>query len=412
LSQDEFAAHDYSVVSNPTDGGFKRRAQERLSLRLLTGDAIWRTTAYATQGRWQLFLTIPPAGGRFEGRGSQTEEEDSRAGFGATSAVTWSLPRGELTLGAETRWDRSNYQNYFTTSHIRDSAAAIVTGRQLLAAPFAQSHWDLTDRVRLDAGLRYDVFGTRSSPASDAAVSASDGVWSPKVGASVRLTDLFSAYANLSRGFRSPDGMISDPTLAPITAASYEVGLKVGGPSAQASAALFRTDVSNEQTFNPLTLVSSSGGASRRQGLELDWRVPIAGVTTASGDWTFNDARYRSLVAASEDDGSAAVLDGLRVYNTSKFVGSAALDIQPRHMPWRVRLSGNWVGPYSPFDEPGVVLPGYGLAHLGASWSFDRFEVDGTVHNLFDRVYPELVAGGVVSPGRPRTLMLSVRARM
>jgi outer membrane receptor protein involved in Fe transport len=73
LSADEFAAHDYRVVSNPTDGGYKRRAQERVSLRYLSGNMFWRTTAYATQGRWQLFLTIPPAGGRFEGSGSQSE---------------------------------------------------------------------------------------------------------------------------------------------------------------------------------------------------------------------------------------------------------------------------------------------------------------------------------------------------
>jgi outer membrane receptor protein involved in Fe transport len=32
LSEDEFAAHDYNIVSNPTDGGYKRRAQERFEL--------------------------------------------------------------------------------------------------------------------------------------------------------------------------------------------------------------------------------------------------------------------------------------------------------------------------------------------------------------------------------------------
>ncbi|MEO8620704.1 MAG: hypothetical protein ABI625_06550 [bacterium] len=55
------------IVSNPTDGGYKRRAQERVSLRVLADAFVGRTTASATQGRWQLFLTIPPAGGRFEG---------------------------------------------------------------------------------------------------------------------------------------------------------------------------------------------------------------------------------------------------------------------------------------------------------------------------------------------------------
>jgi iron complex outermembrane recepter protein len=40
LSADEFARHDYNVVSNPTDGGYKRRAQERVSLRVLTGNVL------------------------------------------------------------------------------------------------------------------------------------------------------------------------------------------------------------------------------------------------------------------------------------------------------------------------------------------------------------------------------------
>ncbi len=63
-----------------------------------------------------------------------------------------------------------------------------------------------------------------------------------------------SAYANASRGFRSTDGLIVDPTLAPITAWAYEGGVKFDHGGASASAALFRMDVSNEQTFDPVRL--------------------------------------------------------------------------------------------------------------------------------------------------------------
>jgi outer membrane receptor protein involved in Fe transport len=409
LSGDEFAAHQYDVVSNPTDGGYKRRAQERVSLRVLTGNALWRATAYATQGRWQLFLTIPPAGGRFEGSGSQTEEEDSRAGAGATSALTWALPNGEVTLGGETRWDRSHYENYFTTARQRDSVATLVTGRQLSGAPFVQAHFDLTDRIRTDVGMRYDVLGTRSTPDGASATSRSHGVFSPKLGGLVRVTSAVGVYGNLSRGFRSANGVINDPTLAPITAWSYEGGVKIDRPGASASAALFRIDVSNEQTFNPVTLQTSNGGASRRQGLELDARMPVVPeLAVASVEWTFNDARYRNA-ATTDDAGSAIVLNGVRVFNTSKYVGAAAIDLLPRGRPWRVRASGNWSGPYSPFDEPGVVLGGYGVAHVSADWTFRAFDADVGVRNVFDRAYPELVAGGVVSPGQPRTIYLSVR---
>lgn len=411
LSEDEFASHDYDIVSNPTDGGYKRRAQERVSLRVLTGNAIWRTTAYATQGRWQLFLTIPPAGGRFEGSGSQSEEEDSRAGAGATSALTWSLARGEVTTGVETRWDRSHYENYFTAARARDSVAALVTGRQLLAAPFVQSFWNLTDRVRLDAGARYDALGTRSAPDGDAAASATHGVLSPKGGALFRVTPAVAIYGNVSRGFRSSDGVILDPALTPITEMAYEGGVKVDHKGVSASAALFRMDVSNEQSFNPITLESTNGGASRRQGIELSWLTPpLVGVATVSGDWTFNDARYRSLVAVPEDGGTTEVLNGLRVFNTSKYVGSAAIDFTHAGASWRIRASGNWVGPYSPFDEPGVVLGAYGLAHVSGAWTFKSFEADVGVRNVFDRAYPEVVAGEIVSPGQPRTAYVSLRA--
>jgi iron complex outermembrane receptor protein len=412
LSAGEFAAHDYDIVSNPTDGGYKRRAQERASLRVLTGNAVWRTTVYATEGRWQLFLTIPPAGGRFEGSGSQTEEEDSRAGAGATSAITWALPGGDITLGGETRWDRSHYENYFTTARLRDSAAALVTGRQLSAAPFVASTFNPTDRLRLDLGARYDVLAGSSLPTGDASTSATHAVFSPKAGALFRLSPMLGVYGNASRGFRSSDGVIADATLTPITAWSYEGGLKFDRSGARASASLFRVDVSNEQTFNPVTLQSSNGGASRRQGLELDWHVPTADRwVTFGGEWTFNDARYRSLAVAPEEGGAPVVLNGLRVFNTSKYVGAADIDFSSPGGPWRVRLGGNWVGPYSPFDRPGDVLGAYGLAHAGSAWLFRSIEMDVDVRNIFDRAYPELVAGDVISPGQPRTLYVSLRSR-
>jgi outer membrane receptor protein involved in Fe transport len=410
LSQDEFIAHDYDIVSNPSDGGYKRRAQERVSLRVLAPSMLWRTTAYTTQSRWQLFLTIPPAGGRFEGTGSQTEEEDSRAGVGATSALTWSLWRGEVTAGGEARWDRSHYENYFTTARARDSVAEIVTGRQLSGATFVQSQFNLTDRLRADVGVRYDRLGTRSTPDAGSANSLTHDVASPKIGALVRVTPMIGVYGNVARGFRSADGVIADASLAPITAWSYEGGVKVDRGGMIASAALFRMDVSNEQTFNPATLQSSNGGASRRQGLEVDWTAPLDQSVTLSGDWTFNDARYRSLAAVSEDGGALVVLDGMRVYNTSKYLGVAAIDIVSPRRPWRLRLSGNWVGDYSPFDEPGVVLGGYGLAHASASWIFGGADVNLGIRNAFDRRYPELVAGELVAPGQPRSVYISIRA--
>jgi outer membrane receptor protein involved in Fe transport len=410
LSEDEFASGDWDIVSNADDGGFKRRAQERVSLEVLTASMLWRSTVYASESRWQLFLTIPPEGGRFEGTGSQTEEEDFRHGVGLTSALTWPGARGELTVGFEGRWDASHYQNFFTTSRSRDSLEVDVEARQLSGALFAQSYANLTDRFRVDLGARVDRLATRSTPEGEEEASASHGVVSPKVGGSFRVRHGLALYANVARGFRSTDGIIDDPSLPPVHAWDYEGGVKIDA-AGSLSVAAFRVDVSNEQTINPVTLETTNGGTSRRQGVELDWRWPVTRSASVNGTWTFLDARYRSLTLVPEDaeDEEPSVVDGLRVYNTSKYTGRAALDLAPLGAAWRLELSGTFNGPYSPFDEPGVVLGAYGLMHLTGEVHVGRFVVDGGVRNLLDRHYPELVAGHIVSPGAPRSFMLGIR---
>lgn len=421
LSEQEFADRQYDIVSNPTDGGYKRRAQERVSLRVTHGDNLmWRSTVYATHGRWQLFLTIPPQGGQFEGSGSQTEEEDARFGFGLTSAVTYAAPHINVTVGTEGRFDHARYQNYFTTSRTRDSSDASFAGRQLSGALFFQAGLDASQYLRINVGARYDAIGTQSidDNAGGAALSETHGVLSPKVGALLHLTPSLGLYANASRGFRSSDGILTDPTLVPITVWAYETGLKYDVNALSASATLFRMNVSNEQTFNPLTSGSSNGGSSRRQGVELGLRTSVVTHTALSTDWTFNDARYTHEVLASEDDPSNPQnLSGLRVYNTAQYVGSAALDFAPTEpittAPWVVRVGGSWVGPYSPFDEPGMVLGAYGLMHVSARVNVSKSAVLNLgIRNVLDRVYPELVAGGLVAPGEPRSAFIGLQYKL
>jgi outer membrane receptor protein involved in Fe transport len=405
LADSLFRLRRYDVVENATDGGFKRRAQERLSLRVIAGPAmLWRSTVYAAQSRWQLYLTIPPEPGSGEGSGSQTEEEDTRHGFGATSAITWALPRGEITVGSEGRWDESAYENWFTTARHRDSSQALVSARQASGALFVQSAIDLGRHVRASLGGRYDVQDTRSVPVGGQAASHAQGVLSPKLGLLVHLPVFGAVYGNMSRGFRSTDGVIADPTLPLITAWAYEVGAKVDRGRVSASAALFRMDVSNEQTFDPITLTSTSGGASRRQGLELELVARLDASVTFSTDWTFNDARYRRLITATD------TLDGARVFNTARYVGVVALALAPPAAHWHARVSANVVGLYTPFDSPGVELPAYRLLHVSAGVRLGRRgTLEFGVRNVLDHAYPELRAGSFVSPGQPRSLFVSVQ---
>ena len=162
-------------------------------------------------------------------------------------------------------------------------------------------------------------------------------------------------------------------------------------------------DVSNEQTLNPITLISTSGGSSRRQGIEADAAAQLTSEIRLTTDWTFNDARYRNLISDAGDS-----LSGARVYNTAKYIGIAAIDVIP-HANWNIRLSSNVVGPYSPFDEPGVVLPSYAVFSLTVGLHIGNALIQAGIKNLGDKAYPELVAGGYVDPGQLRSVYGTVR---
>jgi outer membrane receptor protein involved in Fe transport len=401
LSADQFAAGDVDHVSDSTDGGFKRHALERASLRMVVNPNLaWRTTTYATQGNWNFFLTVPPEPGAGEGSGSQTQEVDFRHGWGATSALTWVKERIQVTVGGEGRADYAAYQRWFTTQRARDSSDALINARQLSGALFLQSSLDVSQHVRFTVGGRYDDVGTKSTPAGDTAASASHGVFSPKLGALLHLPKVGDVYANASRGFRSTDGVIEDPTLPFITEWAYETGMHINAGHVTGGAALFRTDVSNEQSFDPILLTSSNGGRSRRQGVEFTLAAPLGQYARMTGDWTITNAKYLDQVTPDGD-----TLSNTTVANTAKYVGDVAIEFGPVTAPWSVRASTNVVGPYTPFDETGVELPAYALFHLsGRLIVGSRTTLRLAVRNILNKEYPELRAGGFVSPGQPRSI--------
>ena len=405
LSVGEFDARDYDLVSNPTDGGFKRRAQERVSVRVVASpNLLLRSTVYATQGRWQLFLTIPPEPGAGEGTGSQTEEEDKRYGFGATTALSWALNRVEVTLGAEGRFDHADYENWLTDARVRTEPQTLVSARQMSGGLFLQSSLDVTRHFRLNLGGRVDALGTHSTPVGDVTSSDTKTIATPKLGALYHVPRFGAVYVNVARGFRQADGVITDPTTPFITSWAYEAGLKLDLARVSGNVALFQTNVSNEQTFDPITLATTNGGRSRRRGVEIELGVrPVPAVQVAA-DWTITQARYLDFVTPDGDD-----LSGTPVFNTAKYVGVTSVDVAPPGGIWHLRASSNVVGPYTPFDEPGVSVPTYALFHLSGEVRVGPATFELGLRNLFNEAYAELRAGGFVAPGQPRTLYAGLR---
>lgn len=423
-----YNVHHYNFVSNFGDQGFMRRVQERVSLQtFLRSDLQWRTTLYSTQETWQFWLSTPPGlGGLTEGTGAETREYDGRLGGGATTALTYAAHGIDLTLGAEMRYDWSHYQNWAEAStglHV-DSSALILAdpARQTSGGIYFQGGFDVTKYARVDLGARVDQLSTSvRQPVTDSSGNLnqnalydsqhSKGVFSPKAGLLVRpFTDLgvsgLGFFVNASRGFRQTDGVISDPTLPFIFVWDYETGVRLDEGPVSFDAALFRMDVTNEQSFDPALNKTVGGGESRRNGLDLSATGRIIRGLSATADFTILHAFYTHFI--DPNDGTNYTF--YPIFNTSKYAGVLALDMNIPGQIWEGRVSTTFNGPYTPWEERGLLRPGYALFNIeGGLRVYRNTHVLLGVRNLLDTRYRELESGGQVTPGQSQTLYATVR---
>jgi outer membrane receptor protein involved in Fe transport len=114
---------------------------------------------------------------------------------------------------------------------------------------------------------------------------------------------------------------------------------------------------------------------------------------------TVLDAKYTRYF-----DADAGIdYSGQPVFNTSKFVGNAAVQIMPAHSIWRLRLDANFQGRYTPFEEAiGLTRPAFALFNASAGVRIrQNAHLDVGVRNLLNTQYRELESGYFVTPGEP-----------
>ncbi|MBX6332691.1 MAG: TonB-dependent receptor [Gemmatimonadaceae bacterium] len=409
LTLDQFAHGDVARAADRTDGGSTATGLVRGSIDRAVGHGVLHSLLYGRAGMWHIFLNIPPEGGIGEGAPSQTEELDRRLDAGGTTRYARQLGSVHLMAGVDYRAVRASYQRYFTTRRVRDSvfsfdngAPARLDATYVSAAPIVEAHWEPTARLSIGLGGRIDWMRYGSSPRGLGSTHDSHVVASPKVSALYHLTPALSAYAAFNGGFRAADGSIAEPSLAPSRAWASEAGVRASADHVEGSVALFDVEVTNEQTFNPVTQETIANGRSRRRGVELDGRVGITPAVALFAHATINDAHYLRLV---NDEGES--LAGTPVFGVARATVESGVDLQ-----YRGALGSIWAaytGPFTPIAEPEARTSPYTLVNmrgtipLTGAWSLAL-----GVQNILDRSYPEVRASGFVSPGQPRTVLLTV----
>ncbi|HGV0348793.1 TPA: TonB-dependent receptor PqqU [Klebsiella pneumoniae] len=269
--------------------------------------------------------------------------------------------------------------------------------------PYLQTQWQLTDKLSLDAGVRYssvwfdsnDYYITPGN--GDDSGDASYHKWLPAGSLKYALTDAWNVYLSAGRGFETPTinelSYRSDNQsglnfgLKPSTNDTVEIGSKTRIGNGLFTAALFQTNTDNE-----IVVDSSSGGRTsyknagktRRQGMELgldqqfgeSWRLKAA--------WTWLDATYRTNVC---DDASC---NGNRIPGIARNIGYASFGYQPEQ-GWYAGSDIRYMSDIMANDENTAKAPSWTVVGLttGYKWSYGRMDMDlfGRIDNLFDREY-------------------------
>ncbi|EMJ8099430.1 TPA: TonB-dependent receptor PqqU [Klebsiella pneumoniae] len=281
--------------------------------------------------------------------------------------------------------------------------------------PYLQTQWQLTDKLSLDAGVRYssvwfdsnDYYITPGN--GDDSGDASYHKWLPAGSLKYALTDAWNVYLSAGRGFETPTinelSYRSDNQsglnfgLKPSTNDTVEIGSKTRIGNGLFTAALFQTNTDNE-----IVVDSSSGGRTsyknagktRRQGMELgldqqfgeSWRLKAA--------WTWLDATYRTNVC---DDASC---NGNRIPGIARNMGYASFGYQPEQ-GWYAGSDIRYMSDIMANDENTAKAPSWTVVGLttGYKWSYGRMDMDlfGRIDNLFDR---EFVGSVIVNESNGR----------
>jgi outer membrane receptor protein involved in Fe transport len=351
------------------------------------------------------------------GPGRNSETLTSRQNVPASDigfATSWRRLFGstDFLVGADLREIVATNRD---TSYLPTGAVRAVNeahGFQRSSGVYAQLRAPVGDRTTVVAGVRGDLWQRERD------IDASDGVLSPRVSASFRLSPQWALHAAASRSFRAPtlnerirpfragnSVTLANLGLRPEELATLEGGVLFERSQGSVRATVFTgslddavTNVTLSTTPELITRQRQNAGGLRATGLEAegDWRVLPELTIGSTLAWT------RSRFTDTEG------LTGNDVPQVPRWAGDAwARWSGPVNSTLQAQL--RWFGDQFEDDRNTLVLRGAALVDLSATAPV-RAELGwyATIENLFDVDY-DTGRTPTRTIGTPRTLRVGLR---
>jgi len=279
----------------------------------------------------------------------------------------------------------------------------------IVIAPYIHTEWQLTDKLRLTAGLRYEYTnydydnkiadgtvkadGSSCTPAPCLYNRPADRTdefnnISPKLGMSYRLADTHSFFINATSGFRAPQvtelyRLQKDQVVGEIDSEeikSIEGGIR--GKNALFSYELLAYYMEKENTFfRDSTGTNVTNGETDHKGVELGFVMPLFKHFEIAGNYTYAVHKYTFDLA------SDGIVDGNDVDTAPRHVSDIRLgwNFMPQG---RAELEWRHVNKYFLDPSNAHEYEGHDLLNLRASKTFNNgVGIYGKIMNLTDTSY-------------------------
>jgi iron complex outermembrane receptor protein len=302
-------------------------------------------------------------------------------------------------------------------------------------SPYVQAEASPVERIRVSAGLRFDVLGYdydnalgelatgRHRRPGSTAVRYTHA--SPKVGVTAEVAPWLNLFAAYGHGFRAPSegqlfrqgSAVNTVDLEPVKADNYEIGLRgraFGRIGFEASAYhMVKTDDILSFTRTDGTTETVNAGETLHRGIEVAVGAPITDALRVDMAYSRMKHEYRGWQPRPDID-----YGGNEMEDAPREVGNVSLDWKPAFLTgagvgveW-MRIGSYWMDPANT-----VEYGGHDLLHLRASTPVtSRVTLFGRLMNMTDERYAESAAytiarGREYAPGMPRTFYLGVQYR-
>ena len=336
----------------------------------------------------------------------QPVEKNKHTSTGLLSALTKELDGGHtIIVGTDieyTEGDLSEVQYNPTVGPFLQGVHYDYEVDATVLAPYLHSEWQVLDKTRVTAGVRYEYtkydytnntdsreFGSRYlRPDSDKETFSN---LSPKLGVVQELTDNTAAFINYARGNRAPQttdlyriqqegakGGAADSE----TIDSIEIGVRRIGAGLQYEIAAYQMK-KKDYFFTDSESINVPDGKTKHTGIELGMFYPFNELFDIGVNVTFAKHEY------DFDRASSNIEKGSYLVAAPKRMGNIRLgwNVTPQS---RAELEWVHMGEYYLDDANAHKYEGHDVFNLRASHAVtDSLTLYGRVHNLFDADYAE-----------------------